>query len=52
MQNIDVFNKHLKSSFMINKYESITYKGSYELDFLKKYKQNLIAEVVTGKIKI
>jgi hypothetical protein len=37
MQNIDVFNKHLKNSFMINTYESITYKGSYELDFLKKY---------------
>jgi len=37
MKNIDVFNKHLKNSYIINKYESISYQGTYELDFLEKY---------------
>ena len=37
MQNLDVFNKQLKTSFSKKQFNELTYQGTYELDFLKKY---------------
>lgn len=37
MQNLDVFNKQLKTSFSKKQFNELIYQGSYELDFLKKY---------------
>jgi hypothetical protein len=35
MQNFTIFNKQQKSGFKSNNYNGVTYRGTYELDFLK-----------------
>jgi len=36
-QNIEIYNKGLKTKLQYHSYKEISYQGSYELDFLKKY---------------
>lgn len=42
MQNIMIFNKQQKSGFKMCEYNNVTYRGSYELDFIKYCEENSI----------
>jgi hypothetical protein len=52
MQNIGVFQKQQSSSFKSFKYDGINYRGSYELDFLQKYKNLAILNAPSIKYSI
>lgn len=46
MQNKNVFEKQSKSSYKTDIYENIDYQGTYELDFLEKYYDNIRIEKI------
>lgn len=49
MKNPEVLEKYMKNSYKISDYKdtNLYYQGSYELDFLEKYYNNM--EIVNGK---
>lgn len=52
MQNRKILDKAIKTSFKISNYKSLTYQGSYELDFLKYMENKGILDKLSQNITI